>query len=96
MGHLLEKRGDSSQVILAFYDYPETVLYVDGADPEQPEFYRGLCAQFGVAYEDFLQMFSSARVEKSRPLKNSSVLPELGVCGRFQPSCLSSTGKSPY
>lgn len=60
MGHLLEKRGDSSQVILAFFSAIQKQFYVDGADPKQPEFYRGLCAQFGVAYEDFLQMFSSA------------------------------------
>ena len=64
MGHLLEKRGDSSQVILAFFSAIQKQFYVDGADPKQPEFYRGLCAQFGVAYEDFLQMFSSAWVKE--------------------------------
>lgn len=50
---------DNSQVLLAFFSGIQRRFYVEGADPKQPEFYRELCIEAGVAYEDFLKVLHS-------------------------------------
>ena len=56
---LLQSRPNNSQTVLAFFSGIMKQFYVDGADPKQPEFYRDLCADAGVSYEEFLQIFQS-------------------------------------
>ena len=47
---------ESNQVLLAFFSGIQRRFYVDGADPKQPAFYRTLCAEADVSYEDFLKV----------------------------------------
>ena len=56
---LLQNRPNPIHAILAFFSGIQRQFYVDGADPKQPEFYRDLCMEADVAYEDFLQVFQS-------------------------------------
>lgn len=58
MSLLLQHR-PNSQAILAFFSGIQRQFYVDGADPKQPEFYPDLCAEAGVSFEEFLQVFQS-------------------------------------
>ena len=60
---LLKNRPNSSQAVLAFFSGIQKQFYVDGADPKQPEFYRALCAEAGVIYEEFLKVFQSANAK---------------------------------
>lgn len=50
---------ESSQVLLAFFSGIQRRFYVEGADPKQPAFYRTLCTEADVSYEDFLKVFLS-------------------------------------
>lgn len=59
MSQLLAESKDASQAVLAFFSGIQKQFYVDGADPKQAAFYRPLCAQAGVPYEEFLQRFES-------------------------------------
>ena len=49
----------SSQLVLAFFSSIQQRFYVKGSDPKQPAFYRELCAEAEVAYEEFLKVFES-------------------------------------
>lgn len=59
MSGLLERRRKDGQALLAFFSGIQRQFYVDGADPKHPEFYRGLCAEAGVSYQEFLESFQS-------------------------------------
>ena len=63
MRHLLEKRQQPSQTLLAFFSGIQKQFYVNGTDPKQPAFYRDLCAQAGIPYEEFLDAFTSATIQ---------------------------------
>lgn len=63
MSHLLAARTESSQTLLAFFSGIQKQFYVDGSDPKQAAFYRPLCAQIDVPYEDFLQRFLSPQAQ---------------------------------
>lgn len=59
MASLLDEQGKDSQAVLAFFSDIQKQFYVDGLDPKQPEFYRDLCVEAGVDYEEFLAAFLS-------------------------------------
>lgn len=59
MTQLLDKQKMHSLSILEFFSGIQRKFYVDGADPKLPEFYTGLCADAGVVYEKFLELFLS-------------------------------------
>lgn len=63
MTMLLQHQPDNSKAVLAFFSGIQKQFYVDGADPKQPEFYRILCAEAGVDYDAFLQVFQSANAK---------------------------------
>lgn len=45
---------------LAFFSAVQRGFYVDGADPKEVDFYRGVCASVGIAFEAFAAAFASA------------------------------------
>lgn len=65
MSGLLERRQKDIQALLAFFSGIQRKLYVDGEDPKQPEFYRDLCAEASVPYQEFLEVFQSANAKAS-------------------------------
>ncbi len=44
---------------LEFYEAVSRKFYVDNEDPNEPEFYRSICEQFGIDYNKFLKSFQS-------------------------------------
>jgi putative protein-disulfide isomerase len=50
---------NSPQVLLAFFSGIQRRFYVDGADPKQPAFYRELCVEASVSFDEFLRVFQS-------------------------------------
>lgn len=57
---LLAQRPQGSRAVLAFFAGIQKQFYVNGADPKAPAFYRALCSEAGVDYEEFLAVFQSA------------------------------------
>ncbi len=60
---LLQNQPGNSKAVLAFFSGIQKQFYVECADPKQPEFYRALCAEAGVDYDAFLQVFQSANAK---------------------------------
>ncbi len=77
---LLQHRSNSSQVILTFFSGIQRQFYVDGADPKQAEFYRDLCAEAGVSFEEFLHVFQSNHA-KAATIQEFQRCRSWGVCG---------------
>lgn len=44
---------------LAFYEAVSRKFYVDNEDPSEPEFYRSICKQFDINFDQFLASFQS-------------------------------------
>lgn len=60
MSELLKRRQRDSQALLTFFSGIQKRFYVDGADPKEPLFYRDLCVEAGIPYEEFFEAFHSA------------------------------------
>jgi putative protein-disulfide isomerase len=44
---------------LGFFAAVQRKFYVDNEDPNQPEFYRSICDEFGLDFDEFLPLFES-------------------------------------
>lgn len=60
MSELLKRRQRDSQALLTFFSGIQKRFYVDGADPREPPFYRDLCVETEIPYEEFFEAFHSA------------------------------------
>lgn len=63
MSELLGQRERDSQALLTFFSGIQRQFYVDGADPSETEFYRDLCVEAGIPYEEFVEVFHSVRAK---------------------------------
>lgn len=48
---------------LAFYEAVSRKFYVDNEDPGDPEFYKSICKQFDIDFEQFLTKFQSEEIK---------------------------------
>ena len=48
---------------LDFYEAVSRKFYVDNEDPNEPEFYRSICEEFSISFEDFLAIFNDEKTK---------------------------------
>lgn len=49
--------------VLTFFEAVSRKFYVDSEDPGQVEFYRSICEQFGIPFDEFVSAFESEEVK---------------------------------
>jgi putative protein-disulfide isomerase len=62
---LLAERGLPSSAALPFLAATQYKFYVDGQDPKTEAFYRDICEQVGLPFEEFSQTFTSQRAREA-------------------------------
>lgn len=62
---LLVERGLRSSAALPFLCATQHKFYVDGRDPKTEAFYRDICDQVGLPFEEFSQTFTSQRAREA-------------------------------
>lgn len=70
----------SRQRELGFFAAVQKTFYVDAMDPSDPEFYRDICAECGLAYETFRLAFTGAE-SRQAVVKDFRLTRSLGVRG---------------
>ena len=56
---LLANKGEDQPSALAFFTAVQRKFYVAGSDPKAIDFYRSVCADAGIAFDDFRVLFES-------------------------------------
>ena len=65
---------------LPFFATVQAKFYVDNEDPGQSEFYRGICEQFELNFDEFLLMFES-ETAKAQTVGDFQLSRNWGVTG---------------
>lgn len=56
---LLAKKGEDQPSALAFFTAVQRKFYVEGSDPKTTDFYRPVCADAGIDFDEFRLLFES-------------------------------------
>lgn len=56
---LLAKEGEDPPLALSFFTAVQRKFYVQGSDPKAVDFYRSICAETGISFDDFRKQFES-------------------------------------
>ncbi|MBV2169457.1 MAG: DsbA family protein [Bdellovibrio sp.] len=63
-GILLNSKNDNNKTLYALFADIQKKFYVDNADPGEEEFYRSICEEYGLSFEEFRRIFQAPETKK--------------------------------
>ncbi len=63
-GLLLNSTSDNNKTLYSLFADIQKKFYVDNADPGEEEFYRPLCDEYGLSFEEFRRVFRDPETKK--------------------------------